>query len=305
MNENLPVSTAAEPHLRRKFGKRRKKAAAIIISALLLLSLAGALIMGKDTLSAWLFRRTESDVTEPPQSAADVYSYDKSAVPAGYTAIVPADITKDGYDVSAEKPAFGSGVVLVIAAHSYEAYLGEEALYVGEDYSPAGGNFTTARLAEYLASKLRTLGVEAVYLDIGTTSARAAYSEAAKKTAEFMREHDVLCVIDVHRAALTDSDGDIIRPIAPTDGGTTAQTALVAARGAEGFDTRASNAAYLAGAMNELCPGAATVKFSDGALGQNADAVFFTAEIGACGNFYGEAVRGASLLAEVLANMIK
>ena len=98
MNENLPVSTAAEPHLRRKFGKKRKNAAVIIISALLLLSLAGALVMGKDTFSAWLFGRTESKNTAadpPPQSAADVYSYDKSAVPAGYTAIVPADITKD------------------------------------------------------------------------------------------------------------------------------------------------------------------------------------------------------------------
>ena len=313
MNENLPVGVEDEPRLRRKSRKKIKKAALVAFLSLSVMIGAMAFLLSKGLLPNPFSKSSDApaatEETPPestPQNKTDIYSYDKSTVPDGYAAIVPVDITAGANTAEELKPVFGSGAVVVVAAHPFEAYLVKESPFIDDGYEPTGGEFTTARLARFLAEKLMSHGVNAIYLDVGTSSARGSYSAAAKIIGEYMSQNDVCCIIDVHRAALIGEGGEIMRPITQNENGeTVAQTSLVSARGGDKFDTRSKNSACLCSAMNALCPRSASAEFCDGVINQNIDAVFFTAEIGSYGNSFDEASRGAEIMALALADLIK
>ena len=257
--------------------------------------------VGKDTFLSGFFGGVAEKSPAEAGSAAGIYDFDASSVPEGCAAIKPVDLSGGGESAAPVAPPKKAGRVLVIATHPYEAYTGEIMTYAPGDFSATGGEFTTAKVAEFLASELRRLGVDAEYIDVGVSSACSSYAAAADKIREYAKENEIAAVIDVHRAALIDGDGNILRPITSDNGDTVAQTALVAATGGEMFETRLGNAASLAEKMNEKCAGSAFVESRDGVLNQNVDAVFFTAEIGAVGNSFAEAVRVAGVLAAAYA----
>lgn len=303
MDENLPIITVEEPHIRSK--RSAAKRCAVVISALaatLIALCAVAFVVGKDTfLSGWLNKKAA--VEEAPREAG-IYDFDAAKVPSGCTGIIPVDLSGKSEKIEAIAPSVTAGKVIVIATHPYEAYTGEVTAYADDDFSATGGEYTTAKVAEFLASELRRLGVDAEYVDVGVSSGRESYALAAEKIKNY-DGGDVFCVIDVHRAALVDEKGNILRPIAQSGDDITAQVALVAAKGCAKYETRLSNAAALAEKMNEKCERSALVASRDGVLNQDADAVFFTAEIGAVGNSCAEAIRAATVLAAGLRELME
>jgi len=303
MNENLPIITAEQPHVRtKKRASRRRAVSVAVLAALLIVAAAATFAVGRNTFLSGVFgaAKTDGGASETP-AAKGIYDFDVSHVPEGRTAIKPVDLAGGGENAAAVAPAKKAGRVLVIATHPYEAYTGEIMTYADGDFSATGGEFTTAKVAEFLASELRRLGVDAEYIDVGVESARASYAAAAEKIREYAKENEIAAVIDVHRGALVDGDGNILRPITSDGGDTVAETALVAARGGGSYETRLGNAAYLAEKMNEKCARSAYVESRDGVMGQDESAVFVTAEIGAVGNSFAEALRGAAVFAAAYA----
>ena len=303
MDENLPIIIDEEPHLRRKHRRMKKRVVIVLLAAIVICASAAVLAMTGTFGKISGKSNSENAKTDVPPSNTDIYSFDRATVPDGARAVVPTDIS-GGESVLPVVPAI-CGRVIVIASHPYEAYSESEISYIGEDFSAVGGENTTARLAEYIASSLKTLGIDAEYLPIEITSARGSYAKASEAIEQYGKENAVGCVIDVHRAALKNENGDIVRPITEKNGMTAAQTALIVASDAESDETRAGYAAALAEKMNEKCLRSALVKTTDGELSQNACGVFITADIGSVGNSYAEAVRGAGILADAFAEMIK
>ena len=305
MDENLPIITAEQPHIRSKRSAVLRRAVFVAALAVVLIAAAAVtLIVGRDTFLPAFFGggKTVGEAGNAP--AAGIYDYDFSGVPEGCAAVVPVDLSGAGEKAEAVAPIKKAGKVLVIATHPYEAYAGEVLAYAGDGFSATGGEYTTAKVAEFLASELRRLGVDAEYLDVGVESARASYAAAAEKIAEYAKDHEIAAVIDVRRGALADEKGNILRPITSDGKDTVAQTALVAAAGGDMYETRLGNAAALAEKMNAICEKSALVESRDGVMNQDVDAVFFTAEIGAAGNSYAEAVRGAGVLAAGMAALL-
>ena len=321
MNENLPVYVGEQPHIRKKPIKTKRRAVFIIAAALVLVAAATFLLLNDENsfLSAFVNRlgnknpgATEGETPKTGETSdfsdndRDIYSFDFSAVPDGAVAVLPVDMTVGAEsDFSPVALPRSAGKVLVISTRPFESYLENDATHVGEEYVFTDGEHTTGGVGEYLASKLQTLGVDAEYLPLDVTSAVGAYAAAADAIAEYMNENDVGYVVDIGRAALVGDGGEVLRPIARSGDEIFAQTALIAAKDGERFDTRSGNAAALAEAMNGKAPKAALVETTDGVLNQNTDAVFITARIGACGNTYSEAISAASILAEALADLIK
>ena len=306
MNENLPIIVDDVPHLRQKKKNRKRKRLIIALLAAATVLSAAAVLAATGTF-AKLFNGKSSSVTDAAaqeQPAPDIYSFDRKVVPDGVRAVVPADISGGGESIT-PVPFSLNGKVVVIASHPYEAYLDGAKPYVDGDFSAVGEENTTADLAKYLATALSRLGVDAEYLPIDTSSALGSYAKASDVINAYKKDHDVACVIDVHRAVLKGDNGDLIRPITNKGGEAAAQTVLVVASGVENTETRAGNAAALAEIMNSVCERSASVSFADGKLGQDACDVFITADIGSAGNSYAEAVRGASVVASALAEMAK
>ena len=300
MDDNLPIITLDEPHIRSKKATARRRAAIVAALALTLIALcAVTFAVGKDTfLAGWL---NKTAVENAPR-AAGIYDFDAAKVPDGCAGIVPVDLSGGGEKAAPVAPVKAAGKVLVIATHPYEAYTGEVLTYADGGFSATGGEYTTAKVADFLASELRRLGIDAEYIDIEVSGGRASYASAAEKIQKY-DGGDVFCVIDVHRAALVDEKGNILRPITKSGDDTVAQVALVAANGCGKYETRLGNAAALAEKMNGKCERSAYVATRSGVLNQDADAVFFTAEIGSVGNSYAEAIRAAAALAAGLGEM--
>ena len=308
MNDNLPITTAEEPHIRSKMRTlRRRKVFVAALSVALIAAAAVTLAVGKDTFLSALFggEKTVAEAGNAPAAEAKgIYGFDFSAVPEGCAAVMPVDLSGAGEKADAVAPVKAAGKVIVIAAHPYESYTGEITAYAPSDFSATGGEYTTAKVAAFLASELRRLGIDAEYLDDGAQSGCGSSAAAAEKLCEYMKNTAVATVIDVRRGALADGNGNILRPITSGGDGTVAQTARVAAAGGERYGERLGNAAALAEKMNAICEKSALVESRDGVLNQDTDAVFFTAEIGAAGNSYAEAIRAATLLAAAYAAMM-
>jgi len=321
MNENFPVYVGEQPHIRKKPSKTRRRAALVAVIALILVAAAAFLLLtDKDSfLSAFVDRirgndrgltdgetPKSSESADVPDAERNIYSFDYSAVPENAVAVIPVDMTPVAEQTfSPVALPRSAGRVLVISTRPFERYLENDAAYVDTEYAFTGVDHTTGGVGEYLASKLKMLGVDAAYFPLETSSAVGAYSAAAAAIAEYMKENDVGYVIDVGRSALIGDGGEVLRPIVSSGDAIIAQTAIVAAKDGVYFEARGGNAATLAESMNALSPKAAYVEITDGVLNQNTSAVFITARIGACGNTYAEAIGGASVMAEALADLIK
>ncbi|MBR6049858.1 MAG: stage II sporulation protein P [Clostridia bacterium] len=302
MDENLPIITLDEPHIRSKKATARRRAAIVAVLAATLIALcAVTFAVGKDTFLSGLLNKKAAAENAP--HVAGIYDFDAAKVPDGCVGIVPVDLSGGGEKVAPIAPVKAAGKVLVISTHPYEAYTGEVMTYASADFSATGGEYTTAKVADFLASELRRLGIDAEYIDVGVSGGRESYAAAAEKIKNYSGG-DVFCVIDVHRAALVDETGNILRPITKSDD-IMAQVALVAAKGCGKYETRLSNAAALAEKMNEKCEKSAIVVTRDGVLNQDVDAVFFTAEIGSVGNGYAEAISAASAFAAGFCEMME
>jgi len=310
MNENYPVLTE-QTYLRKRTSDkhgRAKRAAVILVSALLLTGIAAYMLLSKFDFGAK--RENDDPINESPSESdapndvGSIYDYDYSLVPSGNIPVVPVNNYKQNDDiVGAELPEI-NGKILVVSTHSFEAYLESEMTSVDEDTPFVGGDHTVTNIGQYLADLLRFHGLDAAFLDVEAKSARGAYAAAAEKISEYAEENEIGCIIDVRRASLLGENTEVLRPVI-SDGGIFAQVSFIVSSETESSGKMAGYAKNVSEKMNgkhaEIC----AVSYSDGVLGQNLCDLYFTVELGAAGNSYGEARSTAFLIAEAFASAVK
>lgn len=173
----------------------------------------------------------ESQPAEPfaarvfsPEEAADIQvKYGGSYRPdIGALLARPVDL-----DFSGEEPR-----ILIISTHATEAY----AMEPGWEYTPTAEarttdtNYNVVRVAEELTTILREAGIAVIH---DTTlndypSYNGAYSQAASRIQSVLEEYPTIqMVIDVHRDAVADENGNQISMATVVNGEDTAQVMLV------------------------------------------------------------------------------
>lgn len=332
MNQ-LPPSTDEQMMPYIKQTKRSGTVRAIFIIAVAAIIIACTVLIlqhtdfGKNIISS-LFGAGKTPVetkdTTPtqPKPQKSIYDFDYSLLPAGEHGIVPADLSalnaerlfdnpqnKELTDDIAALPKLTDGKVrvLIVNTHPYEAYTDEVKTSYGDDFSVVGGDNTVKELGRKLALALIDRGIGAEYLDTEITSGAGSYAKAKEKISEkLLSEPDILYIFDIHRAVISDSAENLLRPVTEKDGKLYAQMNFVVGGGNENYIEEVKAVNTLTKQISENFPSLLMpAEISPSKLNQDVPQTVFTVEIGSCGNTYGEAQNTAEYLAEAFGNVVK
>lgn len=271
------------------------------------------------------------DLTQPqpeqtlPEDLPDPYAYDFSVVPAGATPIVPVNLAArenpvnqtdrviDMQSVMAAAcriPAVKSQVsVLILHTHTGEGYNVADAAWLAADDEEFArsynGNESVVAMGAEIAATLNQAGIGTVHCKtvFDGESNRESYERAADAIRAFCKAYpSLVCVIDVHRAAVTDQNGNIVRSLAVKDGKGIAQIQLICGMSAEKTSkTNLALAVSLYQGMNTAFPDScAGVICKEQTLNQDLVPFSLTLEIGSCGNTPEQAKAAAKIAAAAL-----
>ena len=271
---------------------------------------------------------SEQETEQPP--AADPYAYDFSLVPDGATPIVPSntaiknnpvnqtDRVIDMQDVMAATckipAASGKISVLIIHTHTGEGYNQEGALYLDADDEEfarsTDGTDGVVAVGALLAKRLNDAGIGTIHCKtvFDGQSNRESYDRAAEAIAAFrMAYPSIVCVIDVHRSAAVDAQGNIVRSLAVKEGQSIAQTQVICGMGAElTSKTNLALAMQLRQSMEQVfSDSCAAVICKEQVLNQDLAPFSLTLEIGSSGNTQAEALAAAEIVAASLCTLFE
>ncbi len=267
---------------------------------------------------------TEPGQTESP-TPLDPYAYDFSVVPAGATPIVPVDLTAEKNPINTTDrvidmnevlaaacripAARGKVSVLILHTHTGEGYNEDDALWLDADDEEFARSFDETKsvvaMGAEIAAALNAAGIGTVHCRtvFDGQSNRESYQRAADAIKAFCKAYpSLVCVIDVHRAAVTDAEGNIVRSLSVHDGQGIAQTQIVCGMSAEQTSkTNLALAMQLCDGMNAAFPGScAAVTCKEQTLNQDLVPFSLTLEIGSCGNTPAQAKAAAKIAAAAL-----
>lgn len=278
---------------------------------------------------------TEPDAGSEPQTQApvpmpDPYAYDFAVVPSGATPIVPVNLAtknnpvnqtdrvidmQDVMSAACVIPApSGKVSVLVIHTHTGEGYNQDGRLYLDADdeefaRSTDGADGVVA-VGARLAQRLNEAGIGTIHCKtvFDGQSNRESYSRAADAIDAFRKAYpSLICVIDVHRAAVIDAKGNMVRSLAVYEGKSIAQTQIICGMSAEHENkTNLALAMLLHDRMNRAFPeSCARVVCKEQTLNQDRTPFSMTLEIGSCGNTLSEALAAAEITAGALCTLFQ
>lgn len=278
---------------------------------------------------------SESEMTTQEQQTlplppTDLYAYDFSVVPSGATPIVPQNLATKNHPVNqtdrvidmqsvmaaaCQIPAArGQISVLILHTHTGEGYNREGALYLNssdEEFARSeDGADGVVAVGATLAKRLNEAGIGTIHCKtvFDGESNREAYARAAEAIDAFRLAYpSLVCVIDVHRTAVTDQDGNIVRSLAVQNGQGIAQTQVICGMSAEQTNkTNLALAMLLYEQMNQAFPqSCAGVICKEQTLNQDRSPFSLTLEIGSCGNTPAEAQAAAEITAQALCKLFE
>ena len=275
---------------------------------------------------------TEAGAT-PETAEQDFYFYNPNTVPDGYLGIRPMDLSGDGMRnetlLTLDENALASTfvgessidpyapLVLILHTHSCESYLSSAEKTVRE-----GGTIGRSENREenvlavgrVLQEALISLGIPTLHCEIlhdrvdGRETYVGAYDRSNETVFRYLALYpSIRYVIDLHRDAVFDGNGDIVRPISVINGEAVAQVLSVVGSGA-GVDHERNLS--LALALNARLNGGGAricrqVLLRESSYGQDYAPYSLLLEIGSVGNTLDEAKRAALLVASALAELIR
>lgn len=272
--------------------------------------------------------QTKGEAEQTPET--DPYTYDFSIVPQGATPIIPFDLSMKKHpvnqtdrvidmqsvmDAACDVPAASGKIsVLIIHTHTGEGYNQQDALYLNatdEEFARSeDGTDGVMAVGALIAQRLNQAGIGTIHCKtvFDGESNREAYSRAADAIQAFrMAYPSLVCVIDVHRAASTDEQGNILRSLAVANGQGIAQTQIICGMSAQQTSkTNLALAMRLYERMNHAFPGScANVICKEQTLNQDLAPFSLTLEVGSCGNTLEEALAGAQVTADALCTLFE
>lgn len=219
-------------------------------------------------------------------------------------------LLNSGYPI---EPAGDGPTVLIIHSHATECYTEPEATAVTDtrSHDPERNVLAVGRI---LAHSLEENGISALHCTVLHDS--PSYSEAYIRSKETVREYlaqypSIQYVIDLHRDAISTSEGGMAKPMVNIDGVDYAQMMLVVGTdegGAEhpGWRTNLCVAAHTQVALTEYCGELMRpINLRSASFNQQLSQGYLLLEIGSCANTLSEAKASAALFGEIFAEMIK
>ena len=309
-----------------------------LLGALIFCCVAGARGMGNPD-------ETTAESADPLESenggneVVDLYAFDPSLIPTGHIGFRPLDLSGDvsellnesdrTFDFSAllsryksnansSSLSFSEPLVLILHTHTTEGYSPSGAISWdgnGELARTDGRDGGVSSVGEVLAEALINQGIPTLHArelhdadENGVPTYSGSYDRSAATVRRYLAEYpSIKYVIDLHRDAVLDENGNVIRAVTEVNGAAVAQTMTVVGSG-EGYDWESNLALALAfsEAMNKagvsLCR-PPVLKASD--HGQSLAAHSLLLEIGTAANSQVEAENAARLIAPILAQLIR
>jgi len=225
-------------------------------------------------------------------------------------AIDPASLMAEGLALP-ENPK-----VLIVHTHTCESYTpdGDDQYIPTEPYRTEDTNYNVVRVGEALDAALTERGITVIhdtaYHD--SPSYNGAYNRALETIeANLAADPDIAVVIDLHRDALADADGNTYSTSCLVNGRESAQILLVSGTDSSGLDhpnwrDNLAFSFYLQAAMNAKYPGLTRpVDISQYRYNQHATRGSIILEVGCSGNTLQEALYAAELFADVCADVLQ
>jgi len=197
--------------------------------------------------------------------------------------------------------------VLILHTHATESYTNTEGYTESSDYRTLDEGYNMLSVGAYLAELLQAKEME-VYHDL-TLHDYPSYNgsyENSRKTAQAYLQEDpsIGLVLDLHRDAMVDSQGNQIGYTVDTDSGKAAKVMLVVGVWNDNWQENLALAVKLHARLEQLCPGICRpISLRNSRFNQDLSAGSLLIEVGAAGNTRQEALRSAEILAEAITSL--
>ncbi len=127
----------------------------------------------------------------------------------------------------------GSIEVLLLSTHATEAYEPADVGYYDKSYNSRStdNNTNVVAVAERIAEKLREAGIGVIHdtQQYDYPSYNGAYDRSGEAIQTYLEEYPTIkVVLDIHRDAIENADGDRVKPVIEIDGRKAAQIMLIA-----------------------------------------------------------------------------
>ena len=279
---------------------------------------------------------SESGGTE---DVKDLYEFDPALVPEGHVAFRPMDLSDSASNARNETDrtfdlatllsrygdtaggaelTFSDPLVLILHAHTTEGYSTAGTISwdgTGELARSENKSENVVAVGAVLAEALNEAGIPTLHCEVfhdldenGVGTYGGSYDRMRETVEGYLREHpSIKYVIDLHRDAVLDGDGNIIRAVTETDGKTAAQVMAVVGSG-DGFDWESNLALALALTESLNKDGKALCRspiLKSSSFGQELAAHSLILEVGTAANSLEEATNAARAVAPALASLIR
>ncbi len=280
---------------------------------------------------------------KPPLTWENLYYFDSSAVPEGETAIIPKDLSLSSYGVHYINNATGLNpdipsllqrefqkqdsleylstaqvpLVLIVHTHGTEAYSPDGAISYFDDGGELARSDDPTRsvvaVGKTFADVLTAKGIGTIHCTVmhDKNQYKDSYARAEDTIRRYLEQYpSIRLVIDLHRDAVIQSTGELIRPVTLSDGEAAAQVMCVVGSSWGGeanpkWEGNLALALQLRESLNKSTPGLCRpVYLRSSTYNQEIAPYSLLLEMGACGNSLEEATRSAVKVAEALAKFI-
>ena len=194
-----------------------------------------------------------------PLTKETLYAFDYGAVPSGQTPVIPMNLALASYGASyihnstGYKPdtaallagelkqtadfeylvASGSPMVLIVHTHATEGFCEDGATYcdtTGEYARSKDATKNMIAVGKTLASELERLGISTLHCTVmhDELQYKDSYRRSEESIKQYLEKYPTIrLVIDLHRDAVVQSDGDVVRPVTLHEGKAAAQLMCV------------------------------------------------------------------------------
>jgi len=237
-------------------------------------------------------------------SLVQVHSY------CGYDADVPTMLAQPlTWDLHSDGPT-----VLILHSHATESYENTENYRETSFYRTTDENYNMVSVGDALVQFLEVRGIRALHDRQlhDHPSYSDAYNNSRTAAQAYLDQYpSIQLVLDLHRDAVADRDGEQLKYTVETPLGTAAQLMLVVGTDASGLShatwpENMSLAVKFHARLEQLCPGICRpISFRSQRFNQDLSTGALLVEVGAAGNTRQEAIAATEYLAEAIADLAK
>lgn len=283
------------------------------------------------------------------KTGVELYCLDRSTIPEGKSALLPIDLSRVGMQLINETeytpdldslllseiklPSYSDvnynytsfieseeqPLVLVLHTHGTESYAAEGEISYDTDYGFRSDDITenVVAVGTAISEELNKCGVPTIHCIVmhDKESYLNSYKRAAETISYYLNKYpSIVCILDIHRDALQNSNGDILRPVTSVEfngiSETTAQIMAVVGSDYHGAvhpkwrDNLVLSLKLKSNLDLRYTNLSRPINLRGAAFNQQYTPLSLLLEIGSTGNTLAEAIRSGVIVADTLASIL-